>query len=479
MAQTLSFSPLALDLPSTRMSVDFTTFASSYSGALATVDQKAQPTLPTSHLIPRRPLPRHLPLSAVREEIEPGNMPNFSHKSRRWQMAQQQIPVTARSEYPLTILSRTNSSASTASSGSAASTAASSAFSNTQSPSTARTSFSSVQYTKPMNRKANLSTLPVSLLEQIFAYALCLPLTVSIGPQNPGNRHMQYRYHRAGLDYLDIQLILKHPIFLVSHHIRNVALGVFYEQCDFVIDLHRVYHTKVSSTLNDNLKSYERFWIYDAPPKMVTDTLCNLSRLHLRLPVPSCDNVGHRGREEDNWMDGSDGKGGGNWKIKSMKKEQEDAIRIQKCLDAVLKLLIIDPPDGQRVRGRGGSLRRSLSRTRSKSRNRASERGVNTDEKKRMLRRLEVVLVKKSSHVMVLPETLGLVKLLRSIHVTGLTKYTFELQEQQVLWATKYRRKWKGFEPDGRRLLTGMRTLGPQSCMRKLTRNRSTRSHGC
>jgi len=152
MAQTLSFSPLALDLPSTRMSVDFTTFASSYSGALATVDQKAQPTLPTSHLIPRRPLPRHLPLSAVREEIEPGNMPNFSHKSRRWQMAQQQIPVTARSEYPLTILSRTNSSASTASSGSAASTAASSAFSNTQSPSTARTSFSSVQYTKPMNR---------------------------------------------------------------------------------------------------------------------------------------------------------------------------------------------------------------------------------------------------------------------------------------------------------------------------------------
>lgn len=280
---------------------------------------------------------------------------------------------------------------------------------------------------------------------------------------------MQYRYHRAGLDYIDIQLIRKHPLFLVSHHIREVALDVFHQKCDFVVDMHRIYHTKVSSTVNDNLKAYEKFWITEQPPKMVTDTLGSLARLYLRLPVPSCENGGHRGRAESDWMDGSDGQGGGSWKIKSLKREQEDAARVLRCLDAVMKLVTVDPSTIE-LRGRSttvsrsNSLRRSLSRARSKSRGRRSEsrsesrQGVNGEEK-RPLKRLEVTLVKKNSHVMVLPDTLGLIKLLRSVQVNGFTKYFFELEEQQVLWATKHRKKWRGFEPDGARLLSGTSKL--------------------
>lgn len=280
---------------------------------------------------------------------------------------------------------------------------------------------------------------------------------------------MQYRYHRAGLDYIDLQLIRKHPLFLVSHHFRQVALDVFHERCDFVVDFHRIYHTKVSSTVNDNLKAYEKFWITEQPPKMVVDTLRSLSRLYLRLPVPSCENGGHRGRDEHDWMDGSDGQGGGSWKIKSMKREQEDAARVLRCLDSVMQVVMADPSTVE-SRGRSSSvsrstsLRRSLSRARSKSRGRRSEsrsesRQGASEERKRHLKRLEVTLVKKNSHVMVLPDTLGLIKLLRSVPVDGFTKYFFELEEQQVLWATKHRKKWKGFEPDGTRLLNDLQNI--------------------
>ncbi|KAJ4353821.1 uncharacterized protein N0V89_005551 [Didymosphaeria variabile] len=273
----------------------------------------------------------------------------------------------------------------------------------------------------------------------------------------------------TGLDYIDLQLIRKHPLFLVSHHIREVALDVFHEKCDFVVDFHRIYHTKVSSTVNDNLRAYERFWISEGPPKMVADTLQRLSRLYLRLPVPSCENGGHRGRDESDWMDGSDGQGGGNWKIKSMKREQVDAVRVLRCLDSVMTLVMTDHSTAE-ARGRTASLsrstslRRSLSRARSKSRGRRSEsrsesRQAGDEEEKRRLQRLEVTLVKKSSHVMVLPETLGLIKLLRSVAVNGFTKYFFELEEQQVLWATKHRKRWKGFEPDGTRLLNDLQNL--------------------
>ncbi|KAF2680716.1 hypothetical protein K458DRAFT_434282 [Lentithecium fluviatile CBS 122367] len=484
MAQTLSFSPLSLELPSSRMSVDFSTFAPPQ---LRPVNEgprtsKPFPQLPQHNTVPRRPVARPRPLPEVKEESEPNRSMSSGEPSRKWPWSRPSTRNTDRSEPPSAPLSRANSSASTISSGSTASTAASSVFSNAQSTSTARTSHSSFQHNntpKPYREEQyeplNLSTLPLSLLEHILSYTLCLPLTVSIGPQSSENRHMQYRYHRAGLDYIDIQLILKHPIFVVSQKLREVALDVFYRKCDFVIDLHRIYHTKVSSTINENLRKHQKFWIQE-PPKMVRDAFRNLSKLHLRLPVPSCENGGHRDRDEDDWMDGSDGKGGGSWKIRSLKKEQEDAVGVHKCVEAIMELIMANPGSEPEPRGRSSSLsrtgslrKRSLSRLRSRSRSRSGGRqtssrsssrqdGHNTNEK-RQLRRMEIVLVKRNPYVMVLPETLSLIKTLRSIPVTGFTKYYFELDAQKVLWATKYRKRWQGFEPDGTRLLNDLQGL--------------------
>jgi hypothetical protein len=283
---------------------------------------------------------------------------------------------------------------------------------------------------------------------------------------------MQYRYHRAGLDYIDIQLILKHPIFVVSHQMRDVALDVFYRKCDFVVDLQQIYHTKVASTVNDNLKKQQKFWMQD-PPKMVQDTLRNLSRLHLRLPVPSCENSGHRGRDEEDWMDGSDGKGGGSWKIKSLKKEQNDATGVRLCVEAILVLVTASPSSAPDDRGRSstftskpdGLRKRSLSRLRSRSRSRSRQASSRSTSRasdrsgdgngKRELKRMDIVLVKRSPYVTVLSETITLIKTLRSTPVSGFTTYSFELEAQKVLWATKYRKRWRGFEPDGERLLKG------------------------
>lgn len=463
--QPRSFAALALDLPSSRMSVDFTNFTISQPQPQENAKRKLPVTSLVSQQITRKPIARSVPLPNVQEKPEPASNTS-SQKSHRWLWSRQQPHER---EIPVSLLSRTNSSASIASSNSNASTAASSVFSRDQSVSTSRTSLASVDFETPRSSQkkepVGLSSLPLSLLESILAYALCLPLTVAIGPQSSERRHMQYRYHRAGLDYIDIQLIRKHPLFLVSHHIREVSLDVFNQKCDFVIDLHRIYHTKVASTMNDNLRLYEKFWVTEKPPKMVTDTLKSLYRLNLRLPVPSCENSGHRGRDEDDWVDGSDGQGGGNWRLKSMKREQEDAARVLQCLDSIMKLVMVEPAPKE-IRGRAGSLsrttslKRSFSRSRSKSRGHVSERSdskmAKEEQNKRQLKRLEVTLVKKNSYVMVLPDTLGLVKLLRAIPVGGFTKYYFELEEQQVLWATKHRKKWKGFEPDGTRLLNGM-----------------------
>ncbi|KAF1971729.1 hypothetical protein BU23DRAFT_599981 [Bimuria novae-zelandiae CBS 107.79] len=474
MAHTLSFSPLSLDLPSSRMSVDFSTFIAAQPKPQKAVPRKPQPPIPGPQGITRKPIERPLPLPNVQEEPEQLSA-SSSQKSRKWPWATRQQPPGR--ESPAILPMRKNSNASTTSITSEASTAASSVFSRNHSISTSRTSLSSVDYPDPpwksyTKPRITLTSLPVSLLETIFEYALCLPLTVSVGPPCSSQRHMQYRYHRAGLDYIDIQLIRKHPLFLVSHHIRAVALDVFLTKCDFVIDLHRIYHTKVSSTVNDNLKAYERFWIAEQPPKMVADTLGQLSRLSLRLPVPSCENGGHRGRAEEDWMDGSDGRGGGGWKIKSLKREQDDAARILRCLEAVMKLVMADPSAAEvrgrdrrsRSRGRSGSLKRSLSRARSKSRGRRVESRADSrqgwdEQSQRRIKRLEVTLVKKTSHVMVLPEVLGLIKLLRSVPVSGFTKYFFELEEQQVLWASKHRKRWQGFEPDGTRLLEDLQNL--------------------
>jgi hypothetical protein len=135
-----------------------------------------------------------------------------------------------------------------------------------------------------------------------------------------------------------------------------------------------------------------------------------------------------------------------------------------------LRLVMAQPEEGINSRGRSSSLSRasslrkhSLSRLRSRSRSRSrlalscsstSQDGLTTN-RIRQLKRMEIILVKRGPYVMVLPETLGLIKTMREIPVTGFTKYFFQLEEQKVMWASKYRKRWQGFELDGTRLLNG------------------------
>ncbi|PSN71000.1 hypothetical protein BS50DRAFT_631037 [Corynespora cassiicola Philippines] len=481
MAQTLSFSPLSLNLPSSRMSIDFSTLSTDFSTLAIhqstphkanTASRRPEPYIhrPSQHRAVRQPLA----LPELKEESESVITAPAHQKPPSW-LRRKPVPDSSE-QSSLSSLSRKTSTSSTQSTNSSATTLVSSVFSSARSDSTTRTSASSSLYSNPFEppRKeaTTLDKLPLSLLEHVIEYTLCLPLTVSIGPQDSANRHMQHRYHRAGLDYMDIQLILNHPIFLVSRHVREVALDVFHRRCDFVIDLHRIYHSKVSSTINENLKKHQRFWL-DETPKMVRDSLQSLSRLYLRLPVPSTEAGIRRGRDETDWMDGSDGKGGGNWRVKSMKKEQEDAAEIQKCLEAIKELVMTDPGSDAANRPRASSLSHSLSIRRTKSGKnlrsksvdyvRSSERlnpyGRDDDDKRKPLKRLELVLVKRSSHALVLPESLDLIRTLRSVPVTGFTKYYFELEGQKVAWATKYRKKWQGMEPDATRFLDDLRGL--------------------
>ncbi|KAF1957469.1 hypothetical protein CC80DRAFT_45184 [Byssothecium circinans] len=485
MAQTLSFSPLALDLPSSRMSVDFTNFILPQPQQQTKPSprvNKPTPQFPPYANAPRRPRPMPLP-ELIEEELTVIRSKAARQSSKKWwtRSSDSTPPQVDRSQTPDTEILRSNSNASVASSRSnmsTASTAVSSVFSNAQSVSTVRTSDSlrsSLISSKTPNPFADdpptLETLPLSLLEHILSFALCLPLNVSIGPQNSENQHMMYRYHRAGLDYIDIQLIRKHPIFLVSHYIREVALDVFHQKADFVIDLQSIYHTRVSSTITDNLKKHQKFWISERPPKMVRDTLRKLSKLHMRLPVASCENGGHRGRDEENWMDGSDGRGGGSWKIKSLKKEKENAENIEKCLEAIMACVEADP--AVRSRGRSRSLtrvnsfrRESIARVRSRSRGsggrgrtQSRSESIEDNGRRQPLKRMEVVLVKRNPYVMVLPETLSYIRLVRKSPVTGFTKYFLELEAQKVLWCTKYGKRWRGFEPTGTKLLEDLQGL--------------------
>jgi hypothetical protein len=472
MTQTLSLSPLSLNLPSSRMSVDFSSFTTDFSIPPASYSDKPRTQRP--QYVPRKAVPLRTASGPPLPELpeEPSEEPTISatpsrQNSLRWPWRKSNSGQKEQSDSPIVALARTNSTTSMTSTGS---TAVSSIFSRANSVST-HTSSSSTLYLDtelPIKGVSGLLDLPLSLLEEILSYSLGLPLQVSVGPEESDSRHMHHRYHRAGLDYVDLRQVLRSPLFLVSHHIREVTLDVFHRKSDFVIDLHRIYHSKVSSTINANLKRHQKFWVSDTPTR-VKESLQRLSKLHLRLPVPSTEAAMHRDRNEDDWMDGSDGKGGGNWKVRSMKKEQEDALEIQKCVEAIKELVVTDTGNdaGTRTLSRSRSaisVRRtkSVKSARSKSADNADPRGQsmsNADDnggERAPLKRLEIVFVKRSPWALVLPESLGLVRAFRSVSVSGYTKYYFELNGQRFIWATKHRKRWQGMEPDGPRLLNGV-----------------------
>ncbi|KAF2181770.1 hypothetical protein K469DRAFT_752638 [Zopfia rhizophila CBS 207.26] len=488
MAEPLSLPQLSLDLPSSRMSLDFSTFTKDLNLSTRAPSRGSSPSLASnkSYPSPRSTSEhfgyRHGPsLPKVEEESDAANLSLSRQNSLKWPWRKSNPNRHVQSPDSACALSRTTSSASIAST---ASTSVSSTFSSVVSNST-RTSYTSSRCnsrcnSRPMSPfpeeqpKPSLSSLPSSLLQQILSYALlgARGVAVSIGPED-NNRHLQLRYHRPGLDYINLHQILKHPLFLVSHQIRNATLDVFFAKCQFVVDLHSIYYSNVSSTINENMRKHQKFWT-DETPQMVKYSLRRLSKLHIRLPVPSTEAGVHRGRGEKDWMDGSDGKGGGGYRVKSMKKEQEDALEIQKYLDAIVKLVLTSrrgetlPQPLTRSLSSLSSLRRSKSvrSERSKSardsRSQRSERpeiDVDDTGERKPLKRLDIVFVKRTPRALVLQEALGLVRILKTVPVTGFTKYYFELNGQKFIWATKRLRRWEGMEPSGAMLLEDLQHL--------------------
>ena len=187
-------------------------------------------------------------------------------------------------------------------------------------------------------RHCRLEDLLASLLEHVLSYAPDVPQTVYIGPRDD-NRHLQHRYHRSGLASVDLRWALQQPLFLVSRKIRREALRVFFSQSLFVIDLNSIYHSSCSSTILQNLKRHQRLWASETSP-LVKRCLQKINRVQVRLPVPSVEGSMLRGRMDEHWMDGSDGQGGGKYKMRSMKQKRSDAVVVHKCLRAVVALLL-------------------------------------------------------------------------------------------------------------------------------------------
>lgn len=303
---------------------------------------------------------------------------------------------------------------------------------------------------------------------------------------------MQHRYNREALEHLELRQVLTSPILRVSQRMRAIGLDVLYRRSNFSVDLASIYYTRVSSTVDDNLKKHTRFWT--EAPETTKSALQALSRLQVRVPVPSTEAGVHRGREENDWMEGSDGNGGGSWHAKSMRREQQDALDIQRCLEMIAKLVLAERktvPEPQ-------SLTRSLSLSRSRStradadsrllrsKSAQSSRSDQTasptpndrqDDKRKPLKRLEIVLVKRASQALVLTETLGIIRIVRPLQVSGFTHYMLELDGQRFVWATKYKKRWQGMEPDGSRLLQGSYHCNLTEAL-VLTPDRSARLEG-
>ncbi|KAF2490462.1 hypothetical protein BU16DRAFT_622069 [Lophium mytilinum] len=248
----------------------------------------------------------------------------------------------------------------------------------------------------------------------------------------------------------------------------NRALDVFFSKNIFIIDVAAIYDSS-ASCIDLQIKLLHKFWITQTPA-LVQSSLRRVSRLILRLPVPSTEAAVHRGREELNWMDGSDGHGGGGYKMRSLKEEVEDAMIIQKCVQSIASMRVVPAQTGKAISRPSRSLGRprrskSLKNMRSTSHRRGEDSITNgiEDIEKRPLRLLEIILVKRSSRALVLREVLGLVHILKDIEVRGTRRVCFELNGKKTVWATKRKETWddrvSNTEPDGAKLLRDLQHL--------------------
>lgn len=304
--------------------------------------------------------------------------------------------------------------------------------------------------------------LPQPILEHILAYVLGGPWVVSLRPQQPRSWPEQHRQNRTDLDHIDIRLIMMHPIFRISHNLRKLALDVFHRDSKFVIDL---FGNNTRSTNSDNEKD-RKFWTTHTP-NMLKDALGAISNLQIRVPVPSTEAVVARGVKYHVPLDEQFGT---NWRVQNMKSEQQDIVALQNCLRGITNHIVNSNVTVSKVRSRSNSLRRSGSLRRLRS-FRSSKDPTDSLEftccgedsrpisQRQPLKRLDIILVKRSASSVILPETLELLHTWTSIPVAGWTGYSLELDGRKRLWAAQRLGSWLGSEPDGAKLLHDLQNL--------------------
>ncbi|KAF1938255.1 hypothetical protein EJ02DRAFT_410749 [Clathrospora elynae] len=273
---------------------------------------------------------------------------------------------------------------------------------------------------------ASLPDLPELIMEHILAYVVGGPRIVYVTP------HQQRHGYYDGSSKLDIRLFLMQPIFSISQQLRRLALDVFYRECTLMIDLY-----------DDEMRKHYQFWT-TSPPETVSEAIHRVSRLRIRLPVPSIETAAHRGVAN------------------GMEAPKEYIHAVQDCLRAIIDLItdtrsIPPPPKSHPLSPPHTSvLRRKLSFRSIKQPSGCLEftcRGQSPPpppNQRKALERLEIVLVKRSETVVILPETLELVAMWKPMMSI---EYYIELQGRERLWAKRVMGVWMGREPDGRRLL--------------------------
>jgi hypothetical protein len=330
----------------------------------------------------------------------------------------------------------------------------------TDAPLTSKTHTSTVSPVRAKHAKS-LSTLSQPILKLILAEVLNLPRTVLLGPQQlhvPKNNQKQQRSNDS---VTSLQTVLKHPVFLVSRQLRQVALDEFHEKSYFIIDL-----SGAKNAMRHEKEQRDKHYIFwtTNTPFPVKYALWRVSNLQICLPVPSSDaSVPKVGKSVSD-------KNAAN---ELPKTAQEQVHRRSKLLETLraIKLLVTGLPQSQpappplpKTPSRTVTLRRKLSIRRIKPRKDSLDFTCCGDTTKpipsrRGLKNLQIILVKHSATSIILPELLGMVAVLTEVSVHGTLEYYFELDGRRRLWATRSKGMWFGKQPDGKQFMQDLQAL--------------------
>ncbi|KAF2029014.1 hypothetical protein EK21DRAFT_113388 [Setomelanomma holmii] len=242
---------------------------------------------------------------------------------------------------------------------------------------TSATSTSSRKLPTQRNTRASpIDRLEKRLIQRILTYALELPRIILLQCYASATSPIGWtNQHFGGLDVVDLQCILKHAIFMVSHRMRHAAFEVLLLEGRFVIDICPTKHA-AAHYQNTHFDRWQ-----GRVPDIIKSTLAGLQYLCIQVPVPIVEKTTVRGAKyrlltgDDDTVDG---------RVLEMKKEHYRVMALRGELEALTDLVV----DQSSSLSRGGM----------------SRRNVTIASSRQPLRRLDIIFVKPSPRSLVLPE---------------------------------------------------------------------------